>query len=311
MKYCWKEKKRKMALRLVFLSLLSLLPSQNIDSASAAGTIVYSNIYNGCVIPYSNTSYIHVHRYLATSTTTISAINNVIGNQSKIGFSSANYYIMSDNAVANYPNLILATFTADTITGTGLFTTARFVGNYTVSAGTKFWIVPAQGSSTFPQCYNNQMSNSTYSHTTIDVDSTTSAATTYRAYTSTIPPTSGWVFAATDANVFQLSIEAGASIADTITVSIDAGGNSATYRAITRIRADVFSDGKVTFYEGKKIIPGCKSILSSSTRAYCDWRPSVHGGVTLSAIVNPTSASYLRGTSQGLPVGVTKRTNSR
>jgi|GEM_PF-6509194 len=305
-----KEKKEKTALRLVFLCLISLLPTQSADSANAAGTIAYSNIYTGCVVSFSN-SYVHAHRYVPSTSTTITAINVLIGGGSQTNFLNSTYYIMSDAGATNIPSSLLATFTADTITGSGTMTTARFIGSFTTTTGAKFWIVPGQISSTFPQCYNNAMSAATYSHTVIDIDSSTGVNTFYRSYTSTLPTTSGWTSAGADANTFQLSIEIGSTSVDTISVAIDAGGNAATYRAITRLRADVLADGKVTFYEGKKIIPGCKNILSTSTRAYCNWRPAVHGGVTLSAIVNPTSSSYLRGISRGLPVGVDKRSNSR
>ena len=69
-------------------------------------------------------------------------------------------------------------------------------------------------------------------------------------------------------------------------ISISLAGNalSATYRTIISINAAlVGSDGKVTFYQDGKPIPGCVSRPSASLVASCSWKPSYHRNVKISA----------------------------
>ncbi len=69
-------------------------------------------------------------------------------------------------------------------------------------------------------------------------------------------------------------------------ISISLAGNaaSATYRTLISINATlVGSDGKVTFFQEDKPIPGCVSKPSASLVASCSWKPSIHRNVKLSA----------------------------
>ena len=63
--------------------------------------------------------------------------------------------------------------------------------------------------------------------------------------------------------------------------SFTLASNTPTYRALNTITATVPLNSKVTFYENKKIIPGCKNVASVSTTALCRWRPSSHGDIAV------------------------------
>ena len=98
----------------------------------------------------------------------------------------------------------------------------------------------------------------------------------------------------------------------TISVSLNAGGNSSIYRTATTIKATVNSNGPVAFYANGKVIPGCKKVQSVSLVALCSWRPSIHAGSSLTARVTPTdSANYSPKTSLPFFVGTDKRTTKR
>ena len=96
-----------------------------------------------------------------------------------------------------------------------------------------------------------------------------------------------------------------------ITISLSGGGTSATFRSSTTITASVDNDGTVTFFAAGKRIPGCISKLTSSRTVSCSWKPSMHGSVALSAVLNPTSDSYPTVTSAALTVGIGARSNKR
>jgi hypothetical protein len=98
----------------------------------------------------------------------------------------------------------------------------------------------------------------------------------------------------------------------TISVSLNAGGNSSIYRTATTIKAMVNSNGPVAFYANGKVIPGCKRVESVSLVALCSWKPSIHAGSSLTARVTPTdSANYSPKTSLPFFVGTDKRTTKR
>jgi hypothetical protein len=63
--------------------------------------------------------------------------------------------------------------------------------------------------------------------------------------------------------------------------SFTLASNTPTYRALNTITATVPLNSKVTFYENKKIIPGCKGVPAVSTTALCQWKPSSHGQITV------------------------------
>lgn len=59
--------------------------------------------------------------------------------------------------------------------------------------------------------------------------------------------------------------------------SFTLASNSPTYRTLNTITATVPLNSKVTFYENKKLIPGCKNVAAVSTTAICRWKPSSRG----------------------------------
>ena len=98
----------------------------------------------------------------------------------------------------------------------------------------------------------------------------------------------------------------------TISVSLNAGGNTSIYRTATTIKATVNSNGPVAFYANGKVIPGCKRVQSVSLVALCSWKPSIHAGSSLTARVTPTdSANYSPKTSLPFFVATDKRTTKR
>ena len=98
----------------------------------------------------------------------------------------------------------------------------------------------------------------------------------------------------------------------TISVSLDAGGNTATYRSTSTIKAIVNSDGPVTFFNYGKAIPGCKKISSVSDVALCAWKPAVIGPNLLTASVTPTDyVNYSTNTSSIFYAGATPRSTKR
>jgi Concanavalin A-like lectin/glucanases superfamily len=63
--------------------------------------------------------------------------------------------------------------------------------------------------------------------------------------------------------------------------SFTLASNTPIYRALNTITATVPLNSKVTFYENKKVIPGCKGVAAVSTSALCRWKPSSHGEITV------------------------------
>ncbi len=88
-------------------------------------------------------------------------------------------------------------------------------------------------------------------------------------------------------------------------LALSSGLNVATYRTVTNIQATLTSDGRVRFFLNGKQIPGCISVLSSSSVSTCSWKPSRRGSTNISArVVGGTSTAQLS-------VGVVPRTNKR
>ena len=276
---------------------------------TAAGTVVFSALGIPCTQHTANDIY--AHRYVAGTNGTITAINvllpvGAVNNASfKTNFPSATYLIMANNG-ASAPNSTLATFTADTMTGVN----ARFVGSYTITAGTKFWVVAGQGAAVFPDCYTNSgaVPNANIIFTNgwrLD----TATASTWPYIMGSTPATLG-----TPVNfnyIFAISIEIAPAAAATISVALQSGGSSAIYKSSTTIRATASIDGKVTFYQSGKPIAGCRNVLTSSSIATCNWRPALHGRVGLSAKITPTDSSIPAGTSAVFTAGVSTRSNTR
>jgi hypothetical protein len=73
--------------------------------------------------------------------------------------------------------------------------------------------------------------------------------------------------------------------------SFSGNPTSGTYRSITPIIVNVNTAALVTFYAANKRIPNCIKVSTTGTSpniiAQCNWRPSVHGIVAISAIATP------------------------
>jgi hypothetical protein len=145
-------------------------------------------------------------------------------------------------------------------------------------------------------------------------DTSTSASNSSfrKVYSSaaTLPIASTWDFTGDATQIWQLSIEAGSSI-PTISLALSGGSRVATYRTNTTVVATTSSTAKITFYANKKIIPGCRNVLSSAGTASCTWRPTVMGVSQITTKVSATDASFADFTTGRLDLSVVKRTNTR
>jgi len=97
----------------------------------------------------------------------------------------------------------------------------------------------------------------------------------------------------------------------TITISLAGNATTANYRTATNITAQSSRDGKVTFYAGYIRIAGCVARLTSSKSVTCSWKPSVHGGIALRAVLSATDNSYSAVTSPTVSVSIGQRTTKR
>ena len=75
-----------------------------------------------------------------------------------------------------------------------------------------------------------------------------------------------------------------------------AGKNiSATFRVASNLTVTVAQPAKVTFLANGKAIPGCKSLRTTGSSfthtVTCAYKPSVHGVVPISALVNPVGST--------------------
>lgn len=88
-------------------------------------------------------------------------------------------------------------------------------------------------------------------------------------------------------------------------IALSTGATTATYRAVNTIQVTLTSDGRVRFYINGKQIPGCVSVLSTTSLSSCLWKPSNRGSANISArVVGGTSTAQLN-------VSVIPRTNKR
>ena len=83
-------------------------------------------------------------------------------------------------------------------------------------------------------------------------------------------------------------------------MALGSGLKTATYRAVNIIQVQLSSDARVKFYAQGKAIPGCANIQSISSVATCNWRPSVHGSIQITArVISGSSTSALNLTISG------------
>jgi hypothetical protein len=293
---------------LIIFLLISFQVS-SFTNANATGTVVFSALTASCNGNTIYTGNIYAHRYLAGSTGIVTALNVLemasAQNSYSSAFSSSKYFIMADAGSAK-PSVILETFTASALTSTN----AKYVGSYSVTAGTKFWIVPGQAFSTFPACYfwaNSLPNVNVVSSNNWQLDTSTNTSWGYIS-----GPTVATLSTVSFSNfLFALSIELGASTPIEISLSISSGAQAAVFRQPVSLRATLNADGKVTFFQSGKPISGCRNIRTISLVATCNWKPSVHGAVAVSASATPVGNSFTANSSTQLVVGVATRTTLR
>jgi hypothetical protein len=300
--------------------LIAMLCLTSTPQASAAQNIYYSSLgSSGCVNALASNS-VYASKLIAVNAVTINTINVIIGTGSQTGFSASRYYIMANNPTGGSssngaPSTVLATFTPDSISGSGVNTVAKFIGTYTVAAGTKYWIAASQSLINFPACYWYPSSATVLNQNSFVVDTSTSGNNNnwLRAYVTngTNPVGANWFVAIPDGLVFQYSLEYNTSAPVVATLTTQSGSLKTDFRTVTPLTVSVDTQSKVTFYANGKVIAGCRSILSSAGTATCNWRPSVHGAYRITASANPISTSYIASNSGTININVSARTGTR
>lgn len=300
--------------------LIASFAVTSVPQSNAAQTIFYDSTGGtGCVTQLASSS-IYANKLIALRSVTLNTINVSIGNGNQTNFSTSRYYIMANNPTGGSssngaPSTVLATFTPDSISGTGPSTIAKYVGSYTVTAGTKYWVAAAQSAATFPMCIWSPSSNSQLNMNAFTVDTSTSGTNTawLRAYVTggTNPVGANWSVMLPDATTWQFTLESNTSEPVVATIGTQSGSLKANFRTVTPLTVNVDTNSKVTFYANGKVIAGCRNLLSSSGTATCNWKPSLHGSYRIYATANPVSNSYTPGTTSVINVGVAARTNKR
>jgi hypothetical protein len=298
-----------------FLGLLSAaLILTSSPASQAAGSVYFSSRGAGCSTAY-NSGTVHAQRLYVTSTSTITTLNIAVGSGTTTNFNTSRFYLMGDNATTIIPSGTLATFTPDSISGTGVNTVAKYTGNYTATAGTFIWFVAGQNGSNFPLCYWNNMLVSDFVLGGINPDTSTSGtANTYkRAYIAggTTPFSGTWTSPLADSLVWQFSLESNVVTPVTASLSSQSGSLKTDFRTATALNVNVDTPSKVTFYANGKVIAKCRNILSSAGVATCNWLPSVHGSYRIFATANPISTSYIASSTSIININVAPRTNKR
>jgi hypothetical protein len=293
--------------------LIGLLVFTNSPAAQAAPILLINSIGTGCETGYIQ-AWIQTNRYVATKDVRISAINYLIGTQSTTNFSTSYLYIYSNNAATNYPLTVLDTFTPSALVGSGSSKVGKFIGSSSISAGTKFWIVPSVSANYLPWCNVQTKTALDFAINGIVPDTSTSNSnSSFRranASVSSPPSTTGWSSTIDSALLWQLSIEAEPPAMNG-TLSLSTNSNKATYRTQTTLNAIVESSARVTFFALTKPIPNCRNIASVGGIASCSWRPSVIGVNRITAKITAIDSNYSNGVAAPFEVLVTPRSNTR
>lgn len=310
---------RKIAKRTALIGwLIAALSITSVPQAKAAATVFYDSTNGGVCSTALGSASLYANKLVATSSVTINTINVLIGSGSQTNFSTSRYYVMADNPTGGSsnngaPSTVLATFTPESISGSGTTTIAKYVGTYSVTAGTKYWIVAAQNAAAFPMCYRSTTPLNSLNLSAFTVDTVTGFSGWLRATFSngTNPVGVSWTVNAPDSLTFQFSLENNTSTPVVATLATQSGSLTANYRTVTPLTVNVDTNSRVTFYANGKVIAGCRNILSSSGTATCNWKPSVHGSYRIYAAANPVSNSYVAANTPTISVGVVARTNKR
>lgn len=110
---------------------------------------------------------------------------------------------------------------------------------------------------------------------------------------------------------FQVFIGTVAPSASTLSISAPSTSIYRNSSTITATLGVAGSDGKVTFYQNGKRIPGCINVQSSGLVATCNWKPTNKGSTKLTAVLTPTSSGYLSSNAPTIQSLVTARTTRR
>lgn len=293
--------------------VLLLIPA---PQATAAPTLYFDttkSASSGCVTKYDS-PYMQTGRLIAQRDIRISAINVTIGASVRSNFSSTTYNIFSNDNSTNAPGTLLASYSPDSISGSGALSIARYLGDYSISSGTKFWVVPGQLPTVQSQCYLQNTVPSELNMNGVTPDSSTSISDGqyWRAYSASSSPVGAtWSGIQNFGLIVQLSLEGALAAPVVATLRTQSGSLSANYRNVTPLTVNVDTQSKVTFFVNGKVIPGCRNVLSSTGTATCNWKPSVHGSYRIYAAANPVSSSYIAANTSTITVGVAARTNKR
>jgi hypothetical protein len=100
-----------------------------------------------------------------------------------------------------------------------------------------------------------------------------------------------------------------------VSFQLSTGGRLATYRTPVYLDAYVPVNGKVTFFQGGRVIAGCRNRTTSGTspniKARCLWSPSVRGSANLTAIFRPFNINYSTVVTPPYPIFVSNRSIKR
>lgn len=110
---------------------------------------------------------------------------------------------------------------------------------------------------------------------------------------------------------FQVYIGSAAPSASSLSLAVSANTVYRTSSTITATLGVAGSDGKVTFYQNGKRIPGCINVSSSALVATCPWNPTSRGKIKIEAKLVPNSASFLSSNSDPVQSQVLNRTSRR
>lgn len=298
--------------------LIAALSISSVPQAKAAATVHFDSTNGGVCTSLFASGSLHASKLVATRSVNVNTINVLIGAGIQTNFSTSRYYIMADNPTGGSssngaPSTVLATFTPDSISGSGSATVARYVGTYSVTAGTKYWIVAAQNGSAFPMCFRGTTPIESLNLSAFTVDTLTGYGGWLRANVSggTNPIGASWTVSLPDALTWQFSLENITASPVVATLGTQSGTLRTDFRTVTPLTVNVDTNSRVTFYANGRVIAGCRNILSSAGTATCNWKPSVRGSLRIYATANPISNSYIAANTPTISVGVVARTNKR
>lgn len=286
-----------------------------VPQAHAAGDIYFDSIGSGCVNAWAS-SNIEALKLVATQSVTFNTIRVAVGTGTTTNFSTSRYYVYSNSStgLVGSPNTSLATFTPDSLSGSGANTVATYVGSFSATAGTSYWITPGQKGTSFPLCYWYSNDATVFGMNAFRVDTSTSSSNGSWARNSTSatsPSGASWQNYAATGLAIQIKLENLVITPVIATISSQSGSQVSTFRTVTPLVVSVDTASKVTYYANGKVIAGCRNLLSSAGTATCNWRPSLHGSYRVYAYANPISTSYTPTTTSVINIGVGARTNTR